>query len=32
MRTQDLADIVWRKSRYSGSNEGECVEVAVVSK
>jgi hypothetical protein len=30
MKTQDLIDATWRKSPYSGSNEGECVELAVV--
>ncbi len=25
----DLSNVVWRKSSYSGGNGGDCVEVAV---
>ncbi|MCO6010402.1 DUF397 domain-containing protein [Actinoallomurus purpureus] len=30
MNIPDLADATWRKSIHSGSDEGSCVEVAVV--
>ncbi|GAA0590578.1 DUF397 domain-containing protein [Streptomyces crystallinus] len=29
--SQDLADVQWRKSSYSGGGGGDCVEVAEVS-
>lgn len=28
MNTPPLADAIWRKSSFSGSDEGNCVEVA----
>ncbi|WP_433186528.1 DUF397 domain-containing protein [Actinoallomurus sp. CA-150999] len=31
MSSFHLADAVWRKSVHSGSDEGNCVEVTVVS-
>ncbi|WP_345430741.1 DUF397 domain-containing protein [Actinoallomurus vinaceus] len=31
MSSFDLADAVWHKSVHSGSDEGNCVEIAVVS-
>ncbi|GAA4622392.1 hypothetical protein GCM10023196_014400 [Actinoallomurus vinaceus] len=30
MSTSELISTVWRKSPYSGGNEGNCVELAVV--
>jgi Domain of unknown function (DUF397) len=30
MSTPELSGAVWRKSSYSGGDEGECVEVAAV--
>lgn len=30
MSTSELSGAIWRKSSYSGGNEGECVEVAPV--
>jgi hypothetical protein len=27
----DIDNLIWRKSSYSGSNGGDCVEIAVLS-
>lgn len=28
MRTLDLSDVAWRKSSYSNSDGGECIEIS----